>query len=372
MKTLVPLLIVVVVCVALWFAVSSSDRPADTASTGGAGQAKNAARDALRVDTINKINSGQVRDGAAADSTDLSVDGLESSDFEDFDQRTAVEVYKSAEDALKAVREGSSDYDDLILDQFTEIPDNCPWCDSFFASVKDMMMAPTTDANQRSYYAELLAVSGRLDNVKTLVESIKNAPNQELADIFAEALELAVGKDDVVRYLGEQLATANDTLRESSVAAITNQGSRLALETLYNHTTQKGDPDGYYSMGIGIGEVVPDEDAYPYLQELVLKRDQYSHLAVKALLNSGLDGLKVVVDSLAKSKNPDSDRALLKDAIDHVSYDDDVIAYLRTVADKPNEPLLSSWAKEVLKDFEESESEAESLGGQIPLVTPQP
>ena len=91
--------------------------------------------------------------------------------------------------------------------------------------------------------------------------------------------------DDVVTELSGYVNSNNELLQESAVAAITNQGSKLAAETLYKHTVEKGDADGYYSLGIGLGELIPDDETLPYLNELVSKRDKYSHLAVKALLN---------------------------------------------------------------------------------------
>jgi len=92
------------------------------------------------------------------------------------------------------------------------------------------------------------------------------------------------------------MESTNETIQEASIAAVTNQGTRLAAELLYNQTQKAGDPDGYYSRGIGLGEFIPDPDAIPYLQELVKKQDQYSPLAVKALINSGTDGLRLVLN----------------------------------------------------------------------------
>lgn len=188
--------------------------------------------------------------------------------------------------------------------------ENCSWCDSVYASVKDLMLAADTKPDQKSFYAEILAISGKVENLKTLVDGIgKSSKNQEEADSLSEALELSVGKEDVVKFLGEQLADSNQTLKESSVAALTNQGSKLAVETLYNHTVAQGNADGYYQLGIGVGEMVPDEDAWPLLQQKALQKDGYSHLAAKALLNVGLEGVKMVADLYG---NSDASQSLLK------------------------------------------------------------
>ncbi len=272
--------------------------------------------------------------------------------FSDAELKPAVEVYKTAEDALTAIKNGAKKYDDLILEQFTSIGD-CEWCDKFYGSVKDLLLNATATPDEKSYYAELLAISGRVDNIAFIVDSAKSAKSEAEADQFLEALELSVGKDDVVSYLGTQLDTSkiSQNLKESLVAAITNQGSRLSAETLYKHTVANGDPDGYYSLGIGLGELIPEEEAFPFLQEQMLKRDQYSNLAAKSLLNSGLPGLKLVVDAISNSKNPDFDRQMLKDAPDHIAYDEEVESYLKTVIGSSKDEVTLEFVKKVLDDF---------------------
>ena len=90
---------------------------------------------------------------------------------------------------------------DLILDQFTEPGQNCTWCNDFYGQLRDLIFSPDTKADQKSYFAEILAISGRVENVKTLVDAITSAKSQDEADSFAEALELTIGKDDVVKIL---------------------------------------------------------------------------------------------------------------------------------------------------------------------------
>ena len=226
-----------------------------------------------------------------------------------------------------------------------------------------MMLTGEATPDERSYFAEVLAISGRVENVQALVEAIKSSLKPEDADVYAEALELAAGKDDVTSYLGTQLAGANDSLRESLVAAITNQSSRLAAETLYKHPTERADADGYYSQGIGLGESIPNEEAMPYLQELVLKRDQYSHLAVKSLLNSGADGLRLVLDTLENSNDADFDRKMTKDAVDHVNFDDDVEELLKKRRDSTKQPSVREFIDQALQSFS-AEDTGETDGDQ--------
>jgi hypothetical protein len=357
MKKLLPVILLVVVAAGLWFALSSKD-PSSSGST------------VASVSTSPKsggANNPDSQGAGPADAQSGAVNNLGRDDdgegTESYDERNAVERYKTAEEALKAIKDGAVDYDDLVLDQFTNLPANCGWCEDFYKNVKDLLTAPDTKPEQKSFYAEVLAISGRVENVKSLVELIKNSTNKDDTDLYAEALELTVGKDEVVKYLGEQLDQGSDQLRESSVAAITNQGSRLAVEMLHDHTAKRGDADGYYSVGIGLGEVVPEPEAYPYLQELVTKRDQYSHLAAKALLNSGIDGLKIVVDSMATNINADFDTEMLKTAKDHVTFDDETVQYLREIAEKSKNPAVQNFARETLAEFDQMQAEAQEETG---------
>ena len=144
----------------------------------------------------------------------------------------------------------------------------------------------------------------------------------------------------------------NELLQESVVAAITNHGSRLAVDVLYKHTVESGDPDGYYSLGIGLGEIIPEEESLPYLTELATKRDPYSHLAVKSLLNYGTDGLKTVIEILENSDDPEFDRQMLEDAVDHVNYEEETEGYLKQIMSNTEKPVVTEFAKEILEDFE--------------------
>lgn len=372
MQKLIPIIVVVVVSLALWFAITSRGRKTENvasnsqatqnAQTGSTSQ--NGAQGADSPDSP----VGSSVNGATAGADDEAETGTD----EDFDDRPATERYKTADEALKAIKDAAVDYDDLVLDQFTMPGENCSWCDSVYASVKDLLLASDTKADQKSFYAEILAVSGRVENLKTLVDAIKNSKNQDEKDSFAEALELSVGKEDAVKYLGEQLNDSDQTLKESSVAALTNQGSRLAVETLFNHTVTTGNSEGYYQLGIGVGEMVPDEEAWPFLQQKALQKDAYSHLAAKALLNVGLEGVKMVADLYGNSDDPEFAKKVLEGAKDHVAFDDETIEYLRSQAQTTKSPVLSAWYQSLLKEYEQSEQEmaASDEGGDEQPFTP--
>lgn len=261
--------------------------------------------------------------------------------------KPAADAYASADDALAAVIKGSKDFDDSILEQFTEPGEDCSWCGQFYSSVRDLVTNINTPQDQKSYLAEILAISGRLDNVQTLAESIKNASSPTEADIYAEALELTLGKDDVTRYLGDQMSATNDTLREAAVSAVTNQGTRLAAEMLMKHVQERGDADAYYSQGTGPGEFVPDEEALPLVQEYVQRRDAYSPGWAKSLLNAGLPGLRILFEQLENSNNPESDKAITKDAMDHVNFEDGIKELTDSVIASSRNPEALALARNI-------------------------
>lgn len=369
MKKFIPLLVLLVVGAGIWFVMQGGvgDKGGNAAQNAGAPNPP----PAVPPVSVQGSQSGAAGHGG---SSATSSEDEDSGDDEPLDERTAAEVYKNADEALAAVKAGSTEYDDLVLSRFATPGEDCTWCDSFYKSVKDLLGSADSKPEQKSYYSEILAISGRVDNISTLVELIKNSKNPEEAQIYAEALELAQGKEEVVNYLGEQMRSKEPTLRDAAIAAVTNQGSRHAAEILYKEALESGNADGHYEQGIGLGELVPAEDALPYLQEQMLKRDQFSHLAVKSLLNSGISGLRLVMDALTNSKNPESDEAMLKNAIDHVNYEEEVEAYAKKLVETSKQPLVVKFAKQILDDFasqnsdtEEEVAEEDSGGDEAPM-----
>jgi len=342
MNKIVGSLLVVIAIIGIWYFGFSSD---PTTQTGGQNLSDQAA-------VSGNLQNDPFFDQAARKEGSASpLDYLDRLDSLYENIRPATEIYATAEEALAAIQQAATDYDDIVLEQFVGLGDDCAWCDSLYESVTDLMLSSDVDDDKRSFYAEVLAVSGRLENIETLVEAIKNESNSLTAEIYAEALELAVGGNDIVRYLDEQIKSGNELLQEAGIAAITSQGSRLAAETLYQHALASGNPDGFYELGIGLGELIPEPEAMPYLQELAMKRDPYSHLAIKSLLNSGIDGLRIVFDVLTNSQDPEFDRLMLTDAADHVIYEEEIEQYLRNIAETSNQPLVSEFAREILEDF---------------------
>lgn len=275
--------------------------------------------------------------------------------------KPAGEAYASADEAMAAVLTGSKDYNDAILEQFTLPGPECSWCPQFYDSAREKATNPNTPQEQRAYLSEILAISGRLENIQTLTESIKNARSNDEADLYAEALELSLGNEEVVKFLGDQMTSPNDTLREASVAAVTNQGTPQAVEMLSKHVKDRGDPDGYYSSGIGPAELIPEEDALPLVQEQIRERNDYSHLWVKSALNAGMPGLRIVFAELENSQNPEADRELLKNAMDHVNLEDGLQAYAEEIIVRNKSVVAVEFATKIKDEFNQQEDEAPDL-----------
>lgn len=268
-----------------------------------------------------------------------------------FDQIVAAnEKYESANAALVALKKGAVDYDDWILQEFVELG-NCAWCDDLYALVKTQI-AENKDYDEVGYFAEVLAISNKLENVQTLVAEIEKATDEDKKDVLAEGLELAIGDDNIVNYLAGYTGHEDELLQEAAIAALSNQGSHLAAKYLYDLAVQNKNPDGFYELGIGLGEMIPDDEAFSFLQEAAMKRDEYSHLAVKALVNSGLPGLAIVVDVMTTSTNPDLEKHMLNDAFDHVAYDEETENYLKKLVGKTKVEHIKVWAEKLLKEFE--------------------
>jgi len=346
MKKLIIVLIVVAAGAALWF-LSNSSNKSQMATDGPSQQS---AADNSQQQLPAKIDTN-------SNPTDLSKNNTEDSEEDDLEEdiRPAGQVYSSAQEAFEALKKGAKTYDDIALERFADIDQSCSWCPELFNTVRQELLTPGNSEDEKSYFAEVLAISGSPENISFLVDSFKNSADQDFKDVLAEALEVAVGNDQVVDYLGSQLDTTDESLKESLIAALTNHGSKKAIDILYLETIKQGKPDGYYSLGIGLGEVIPDEESVPYLVDLAKKRDDYSHLAVKALLNSGIEGLKIVMDIVGSSQDTSSNGKLLQDALDHVPFEDDTEQYLKKLISTSNNSSVKEFAQEILDDFKDDD-----------------
>jgi hypothetical protein len=293
--------------------------------------------------------------GPSGSNSDVTLEGAEGDDSGVIDDvKPASIAYKNAEEALNAIKKGAADYDDMILEQFTSPGEDCTFCSQLYADLKSLLNSSSAKNEEKAYYAEILAISGNVDNIKTLVEGYKSAASTENKELFSAALELSTGKDDVVKYLGSELKTDNPDLKESIVAAMTNQGGSIAFDTLFQNIVASKNSDGFYSMGIGPAEMILDEQGLAKAQEYAQKRDEYSPLAVKAMLNSGLQGLKSVIDILESSNDQASNEKLVQGAIDHIGFDEQTDLFLKEKA-KSSNPAVRKLAEETLKDYANQE-----------------
>lgn len=366
MKKLLPLLAIIIAAAGGYLFMSgglttASNTQGTTTGSPASNETPSASSSATSSSNSTASTTGQTTNSSAQPSNDQTDDG----DEQEEQVRPAAEAYNSAEDALAAVLKGSKDYDDSTLEQFTTPDPNCAWCPEFYTSVRELSTNPNTPQEQRSYLAEILAISGRLENVQMLTESIKNAPSNDVAEVYAEALELSMGKDDVTKFLGEQMAATNDILREASVAAVTNQGTRSAADLLIADLKAKGDVHGYYALGMGLGEFIPDEDAIPAVQEFVRARGPDADQGVKALLNAGMPGVRVVFDELEHSPNPDADMALIKGGLDHINMEDGLVEYANEVINRNQSPAAVKFAREIVEASQDAEEGTEvDAGGE--------
>lgn len=364
MKKSLPIIVLVLLAVAAWY-FSSQRQPGASPSTATSQEGTSVASGESSSAAAAPASGPLAASSTALDATEGTVD---------MEVQPASRAFKTAAEALEAVKKGATEYDDTILEQFTMPGEDCTWCPEFYKDLRDMLASKTVPTEQLSYYSELLAISGKSENVAALISGIKNPASEEQAQAFSEALELTIGNDQITIMLAENIgANEDERLRESSVAAITNQGSRLAAEILYKNTVERGDPDGYYSMGTGLGELVPNEETLPYLQELLNKRDTYSHLAAKSLANGGLPGLKMVFDSLSRSNDVEGDRAILKDLINHLNYEEEIENYLKDQAEHATQPALREFAQKSVEAMQASaaeDTEDGSSAGEDQYQTP--
>jgi hypothetical protein len=354
MNKLVTALIALSLVAGIYWYASSGKTPGATSAASSAPNSANPGQSRTVVQESDGTVSVVLGDG--------TVNGQPAEQIETI--KPAADTYKSAEEALAAILKGAKEYDDALLEQFAQPGPDCTWCPELYATLRNTISDPATPQEQKSYLAEILAISGRTENVQALLEAVSAARTKEEADVFAEALELTIGGDDVTSLLGQSMGSANEAIRESSVAAITSQGSRLAAELLIQNTLQRGDPDGYYASGIGIGEFIPSEEAIPLFQEMVQKRDEYSHLAVKALINSGLSGLRIVFDEIENTQSPEVARAMLKNATDHVNFEEGLIELTDSVIARGGNPEGVKFAQEIKKEAQ-AQAEEDQNDAQI-------
>jgi hypothetical protein len=344
MKKIGILMVLVIFAIGSWLFMSTlSSKPSDVANQSN-----------TNIKTATPLVADSNSNKAASGSIDFADANETWADSEEEPVVPATEIYQNAQDALAAVKKAAEGYDDLVMEQFVELGPDCTWCTEFYSELTKTMVSAPEDSDEKSYYAEILASSGRPENIESLISELKNLkPDSPDFGLYADALEMTVGGEKVVEVLAKNLDSDNEELKESVVAAISNQGSAFAIDTLYRHTVDSGIEDGYYSKGIGIGEVIPEKDSFPLMREMISKKDNLSGLAAKGLLNAGVEGLQVVFEALNNSSDVENDKKLLEGATEHITYDDETEQYLRDVVSKSSNPALVEFANQGIEYLSE-------------------
>jgi hypothetical protein len=124
--------------------------------------------------------------------------------------------------------------------------------------------------------------------------------------------------------------------------------------------------------------MTPEPEAFPFLEDLVRKQDQYSHLALKALLNGGADGVGAAMSLLAEIPGSVANRALIMGAVDHIPMYGPTLKYIESLTSSPN-PTIKELARDVVREYQSRQAALkkgieynENYASGIILPTPGP
>ncbi|MCB0310580.1 MAG: hypothetical protein KDD42_05065 [Bdellovibrionales bacterium] len=241
------------------------------------------------------------------------------------------------------------------LARLKEIGADCEWCGEFYSKVEEKASSPKLSRDEKGFFAKALAQSGRPESVSKVIEMAQTADPQDTT-LYTRPLKDAPLTPELIEEIDQTLddenVQKNGPLSEALVSALTRDGSLFSIQTLYNNAIETENPDGYYRIGIGLGELTPDSDpnALAFLADAAAKGDEYSHLALKALINQGKQGLEMALDVLENTDPAVLHPSVLRNAVSHVdTTDSDALAYIQQKRSSSN-PLVSEFAKEVIKE----------------------
>ncbi|MCS6893746.1 MAG: hypothetical protein NZO16_04165, partial [Deltaproteobacteria bacterium] len=251
--------------------------------------------------------------------------------------KQASERFTSADSAFQAAKEAVKNYDLEFIESFT-LPINCAWCDEFYEKVKNELLTANLSGEEKSFYAELLTVSGRVPNIEFVVQAYLNAKNDTEKEAYLNALELTVANEEIVDWLGANVTAQQDiSLRDSLLSALTNQDSQKAIEFLYSHLIQQENPDADAQKGLGLSEAVPSDESLQFLIDKLKTSDpKYQRFVAASVLNNGLEGLKRFIDFLDTDAGKNLSQHF-QSLADHVPFDDEIENYLKEVIQKGKE-----------------------------------
>lgn len=269
-------------------------------------------------------------------------------------------VDQVSQQAIALLKQAAQTNDREIYKQIASLPKGCRGCSEFFEQTRSVFADKALNYDQRLFLAGALAASGDSANQSFLVGEIRKAANDPAsAELSAAALARQLERqqqggpisDDVIDDLSNDLGEENPYLRDAALSILTRQGSLEAAQALYNYTLENQDRDGFYRQGMGLGHIKPSQEAFPFLRDLVRRRDQFSHLAVKALLNAGQDGISEVISLLGEVDGPKPDKGLLQNAVDHVPVYGAALRQMDSLRASPNSNIREL-AQQVVREHQ--------------------
>jgi hypothetical protein len=283
----------------------------------------------------------------------------------------------------EAARTGSK----ALLDEIGALPKNCPGCGELFRTIQELFKDSSLSSDEQIYLASALAASGTASNQAFLYDQFRRASaDPSSAPIPAATIARQLERNqqggplagEVVDQITNDLQSDNPYLREAAISLLTRQRSREAAERLYEYTVNNADRDGFYRQGMGLGLMTPEPEAFPFLEDLVRKQDQYSHLALKALLNGGADGVGAAMSLLAEIPGSVANRALIMGAVDHIPMYGPTLKYIESLTSSPN-PTIKELARDVVREYQSRQAALkkgieynENYASGIILPTPGP
>ncbi|MCB0319702.1 MAG: hypothetical protein KDD60_02180 [Bdellovibrionales bacterium] len=246
------------------------------------------------------------------------------------------------------------------------------WQNEFLKRASSAMTDLSLSRDLRADAARALAASGTSSSISALIdsaESFNDASAGRDATPFNQALKDAQLSDESVSLIGDKLNSSreeqnggepeevlDDSLTEAMISALTRDGSLAAAEAIYEHMQNSEHAEDYYQIGIGLASMTPQPDAIPFLQDLMEQKNEFSHLALKSILNSGEAGLDQVFAFL-ETADPRADYELLHNAVDHVKFPpgkswESVQSYLEKKRNSASSPLVAEFAREIIHEKE--------------------
>jgi hypothetical protein len=216
----------------------------------------------------------------------------------------AARIYSTAEQALPFVEEFLSTGLTETLAEFTGIQGDCSWCAELFQQLGDMIADTSTPEEERFRAAMLLSGTARVEAAEVLIEKAEQDPTFGVRTVLFESLARVPPTPEIIALYNQKLQDNDaEKIREALVAALGFGRSLEAAQALYRDITLHNDTDGFARDRIGLAYFNADANALPYIRSLVEKRDEFSPLAFRSLLNSGEEGLRTALDVLASEPN---------------------------------------------------------------------